>query len=147
VAPQRSNPLLALRHHGYPFGTYNPFLGDGRGFLDGQLRDRRGDLQDLGSKGSAATPWSRGGDGRFTLKGGVREVIASEALQRLVVTPHPPALRHLRAAAASAPAPGPEAIDQRDDWEPLRDWLERCGSSHSAESGCSALQPPQPGSV
>jgi hypothetical protein len=40
-----------------------------------------------------------------------------------------------------------DAIDQRDDWEPLRDWLERCGSSHSAESGCSALQPPQPGSV
>ncbi len=79
-------PLLALRYHGYQFGTYNPFLGDGRGFLYGQLRDRHGDLQDLGTKGSGTTPWSRGGDGRLTLKGGVREVIASEALHRLGVT-------------------------------------------------------------
>jgi serine/tyrosine/threonine adenylyltransferase len=79
-------PLLALRYYGYQFGTYNPFLGDGRGFLYGQLRDRHGALQDLGSKGSGTTPWSRGGDGRLTLKGGVREVIASEALHRLGVT-------------------------------------------------------------
>ncbi len=79
-------PLLALRYHGYQFGTYNPFLGDGRGFLYGQLRDVRGDLQDLGTKGSGTTPWSRGGDGRLTLKGGVREIIASEALHRLGVT-------------------------------------------------------------
>ncbi len=79
-------PLLALRYHGYQFGSYNPFLGDGRGFLYGQLRDRHGQLQDLGSKGSGTTPWSRGGDGRLTLKGGVREVIASEALHRLGVT-------------------------------------------------------------
>jgi uncharacterized protein YdiU (UPF0061 family) len=79
-------PLLALRYHGYQFGTYNPMLGDGRGFLYGQLRDRHGQLQDLGTKGSGTTPWSRGGDGRLTLKGGVREVIASEALHRLGVT-------------------------------------------------------------
>ena len=79
-------PLLALRYHGYQFDTYNPFLGDGRGFLYGQLRDRHGQLQDLGSKGSGTTPWSRGGDGRLTLKGGVREVIASEALHRLGVS-------------------------------------------------------------
>ena len=79
------SPLLALRYHGYQFGTYNPFLGDGRGFLYGQLRDRHGQLQDLGTKGSGTTPWSRGGDGRLTLKGGVREVIASEALHRLGV--------------------------------------------------------------
>ena len=79
-------PLLALRYHGYQFGSYNPLLGDGRGFLYGQLRDRHGQLQDLGTKGSGTTPWSRGGDGRLTLKGGVREVIASEALQRLGVT-------------------------------------------------------------
>ncbi len=80
------NPLLALRYHGYQFGSYNPCLGDGRGFLYGQLRDRHGQLQDLGTKGSGTTPWSRGGDGRLTLKGGVREVIASEALHRLGVS-------------------------------------------------------------
>ncbi|MDP6197338.1 MAG: protein adenylyltransferase SelO family protein, partial [Prochlorococcaceae cyanobacterium ETNP18_MAG_17] len=79
-------PLLALRYHGYQFGTYNPALGDGRGFLYGQVRDRYGQLQDLGTKGSGTTPWSRGGDGRLTLKGGVREIIASEALHRLGVT-------------------------------------------------------------
>ena len=79
-------PLLALRYHGHQFGTYNPFLGDGRGFLYGQLRDRHGALQDLGTKGSGTTPWSRGGDGRLTLKGGVREIIASEALHHLGVT-------------------------------------------------------------
>lgn len=79
-------PLLALRYHGHQFGTYNPLLGDGRGFLYGQLRDRHGQLQDLGTKGSGTTPWSRGGDGRLTLKGGVREVIAAEALHRLGVT-------------------------------------------------------------
>jgi uncharacterized protein YdiU (UPF0061 family) len=79
-------PLLALRYHGTQFGTYNPFLGDGRGFLYGQLRDIRGDLQDLGSKGSGTTPWSRGGDGRLTLTGGVREIIAAEALHRLGVS-------------------------------------------------------------
>ena len=79
-------PLLALRYHGYQFGEYNPQLGDGRGFLYGQLRDRHGALQDLGTKGSGTTPWSRGGDGRLTLKGGVRELIASEALHRLGVS-------------------------------------------------------------
>lgn len=79
-------PLLALRYHGYQFGVYNPQLGDGRGFLYGQVRDRHGRLQDLGAKGSGQTPWSRGGDGRLTLKGGVREVIAAEALHRLGVT-------------------------------------------------------------
>ena len=80
------HPLLALRYHGYQFGVYNPQLGDGRGFLYGQVRDRHGRLQDLGTKGSGQTPWSRGGDGRLTLKGGVREVLAAEALHRLGVT-------------------------------------------------------------
>ena len=71
-------PLLALRYHGYQFGTYNSQLRDGRGFLYGQLHDRTGRLQDLGSKGSGTTPWSRGGDGRLTLKGGVRELIVNQ---------------------------------------------------------------------
>ena len=83
---QGRSPFLALRYHGHQFGTYNPLLGDGRGFLYGQLRDRQGVLQDLGTKGSGTTPWSRGGDGRLTLRGGVRELMASEALHRLGVT-------------------------------------------------------------
>jgi serine/tyrosine/threonine adenylyltransferase len=78
-------PLLALRYHGYQFGEYNPFLGDGRGFLHGQVRGTDGELYDLGTKGSGTTPYSRGGDGRLTLKGGVREVLAAEALHYLGV--------------------------------------------------------------
>ena len=77
--------LLALRYHGYQFGEYNPFLGDGRGFLYGQVRGTDGNLYDLGTKGSGRTPYSRTADGRLTLKGGVREVLAAEALHHLGV--------------------------------------------------------------
>jgi len=62
---------LAMRYHGHQFQVYNPDLGDGRGFLFAQMRDRHGRLLDLGTKGSGQTPWSRAGDGRLTLKGGV----------------------------------------------------------------------------
>lgn len=79
------SPLLAMRYHGYQFGEYNARLGDGRGFLYGQVRGRDGELYDFGTKGSGTTPYSRGGDGRLTLKGGVREVLASEMLHRLGV--------------------------------------------------------------
>jgi len=76
---------LALRYHGHQFRVYNPDIGDGRGFLFAQLRDDRDRLMDLGTKGSGQTPWSRFGDGRLTLKGGVREVLATEMLEALGV--------------------------------------------------------------
>ncbi len=77
---------LALRYHGHQFRHYNPDLGDGRGFLFAQCHDlASGRLLDLGTKGSGRTPWSRGGDGRLTLKGGVREVLATSMLQALGV--------------------------------------------------------------
>jgi uncharacterized protein YdiU (UPF0061 family) len=76
---------LALRYHGHQFDVYNPALGDGRGFLFAQLEDDASRLLDLGTKGSGTTPWSRGGDGRLTLKGGVREVLATEMLEALGV--------------------------------------------------------------
>jgi uncharacterized protein YdiU (UPF0061 family) len=38
---------------------------------------------DLGTKGSGTTPWSRSGDGRLTLKGAVREILATEMLEAL----------------------------------------------------------------
>lgn len=82
---QGRDSFLALRYHGYQFGEYNPFLGDGRGFLYGQVRGIDGELYDFGTKGSGTTPYSRGGDGRLTLKGGVREVLAAEMLHRLGV--------------------------------------------------------------
>jgi serine/tyrosine/threonine adenylyltransferase len=82
---QGRRPLLALCYHGYQFGSYNPRLGDGRGFLYGQVRGTDGELYDFGTKGSGTTPYSRTADGRLTLKGGVREVLASEALHALGV--------------------------------------------------------------
>jgi uncharacterized protein YdiU (UPF0061 family) len=83
--PDNLEQPLALRYHGHQFRAYNPDLGDGRGFTFAQLRDRDGRLLDLGTKGSGQTPWSRFGDGRLTLKGGVREVLASEMLEALGV--------------------------------------------------------------
>ena len=76
---------LALRYHGHQFRVYNPEIGDGRGFLFAQLRDGAGRLLDLGTKGSGRTPWSREGDGRLTLKGAVREILATEMLEALGV--------------------------------------------------------------
>ena len=76
---------LALRYHGHQFRVYNPEIGDGRGFLLAQMTDDRGRLMDLGTKGSGQTPWSRFGDGRLTLKGGVREILATEMLEALGV--------------------------------------------------------------
>jgi uncharacterized protein YdiU (UPF0061 family) len=76
---------LALRYHGHQFRVYNPDIGDGRGFLFAQLRGRDGRLLDFGTKGSGLTPYSRTADGRLTLKGGMREVLATEMLEALGV--------------------------------------------------------------
>ncbi|MBB3891401.1 uncharacterized protein YdiU (UPF0061 family) [Phenylobacterium haematophilum] len=77
---------LAMRYHGHQFRAYNPDLGDGRGFTFAQLREAgTGRLLELGTKGSGQTPWSRAGDGRLTLKGGVREVLATAMLEALGV--------------------------------------------------------------
>jgi serine/tyrosine/threonine adenylyltransferase len=81
--PDTLQTPLALRYHGHQFRSYNPDLGDGRGFLFAQLLDDRGRLMDLGTKGSGTTPWSRSGDGRLTLKGAVREILATEMLEAL----------------------------------------------------------------
>ena len=84
--PDNQPQPLAMRYHGHQFGSYNPQLGDGRGFLFAQMREAgSGRLLDLGTKGSGKTPWSRTADGRLTLKGGVREVLATEMLEALGV--------------------------------------------------------------
>ena len=84
--PDNQPQPLAMRYHGHQFRSYNPDLGDGRGFLFAQLREAgTGRLLDLATKGSGTTPWSRGADGRLTLKGGVREVLAAAMLEALGV--------------------------------------------------------------
>ena len=94
--PGQPGPV-AMRYHGHQFRTYNPEIGDGRGFLAAQMREVTDGAQaasdsalssrllDLGTKGSGQTPWSRHADGRLTLKGGVREVLAASMLDSLGV--------------------------------------------------------------
>lgn len=84
--PDNQPGPLAMRYHGHQFRSYNPDLGDGRGFLFAQQREAgSGRLLDLATKGSGRTPWSRNGDGRLTLKGGVREILAANMLEALGV--------------------------------------------------------------
>jgi serine/tyrosine/threonine adenylyltransferase len=113
---------LAMRYHGHQFQTYNPDLGDGRGFLFAQLRERgTGRLLDLATKGSGQTPWSRTADGRLTLKGGVREVLAAAMLEALGV----PTSR-----AFSLVETG-EALERNDEPSPTRGAvLTRLSHSH-----------------
>jgi len=89
IAGSFASPL-ALRYHGHQFGGYNPELGDGRGFLFAQFYEQDSNrLVDLGTKGSGKTPYSRTADGRLTLKGAVREILATEMLDaRAVPTSH-----------------------------------------------------------
>ncbi len=101
---------LALRYHGHQFRAYNPDLGDGRGFLFAQCDDDRGRLMDLGTKGSGTTPWSRAGDGRLTLKGAVREVLATEMLAALGVD-----TSHTLSVIETG-----EALDRGDEPSPTR---------------------------
>ena len=101
---------LALRYHGHQFRVYNPDIGDGRGFTFAQLRDDRDRLMDLGTKGSGQTPWSRFGDGRLTLKGGVREILATEMLEALGV----PTSRTLSLIETG------EALERGDEPSPTR---------------------------
>jgi len=120
--PNNQPEPLAMRYHGHQFRSYNPDLGDGRGFLYAQLRERGSDrLLDLATKGSGRTPWSRGGDGRLTLKGGVREVLAAEMLEALGV----PTSR-----AFSLIETG-EGLERGDEPSPTRSAvLTRLGHSH-----------------
>ena len=112
---------LALRYHGHQFRQYNPDIGDGRGFTFAQLRDRTGRLMDLGTKGSGQTPYSRFGDGRLTLKGGMREVLATEQLEALGV----PTSRTLSLIETG------EALERGDEPSPTRSAvLVRLSHSH-----------------
>jgi uncharacterized protein YdiU (UPF0061 family) len=121
LAGNQAQPL-AMRYHGHQFRTYNPDLGDGRGFLFAQLREAgSGRLLDLGTKGSGRTPWSRGGDGRLTLKGGVREVLATAMLEALGV----PTSRSFSLIETG------EALERNDEPSPTRGAvLTRLSHSH-----------------
>ena len=77
-----TNSNLAMKYHGHQFRVYNPEIGDGRGFTIAQFY-KNNKLFDLGTKGSGKTIYSRSGDGRLTLKGGIREVLCSSYLEAM----------------------------------------------------------------
>ncbi|MCY3985989.1 MAG: YdiU family protein [Candidatus Dadabacteria bacterium] len=74
---------LAMYYAGWQFGVYNPHLGDGRALLLGQIVDGSGRGWDLHLKGCGASRFSRGFDGRATLRSCIREYLGSEALHHL----------------------------------------------------------------
>lgn len=112
-----ANPL-AQKYVGHQFGVYNPDLGDGRGLLLGQWRDKSDQEWDFHLKGAGRTPYSRRGDGRAVLRSTIREYLASEALYGLGV----PTTRGLVIATSDEPV-------QREIIEP-RATLIRVSHSH-----------------
>lgn len=77
------NPPVALAYSGHQFGNWVPLLGDGRALMLGQLSTRARQSIDVQLKGSGATRYSRGGDGRATLGSVLREYLVSEAMAAL----------------------------------------------------------------
>ncbi len=75
---------VAMAYAGHQFGHRVPLLGDGRAHMLGQLNTAAG-LIDVQLKGSGHTRFSRGGDGRATLKSVLREYLISEAMAGLSI--------------------------------------------------------------
>ncbi|MGI9291365.1 MAG: protein adenylyltransferase SelO [Gammaproteobacteria bacterium] len=81
-AVNHDNPPIAMAYVGHQFGHRAPMLGDGRAHMLGQMQTAHGNI-DIQLKGSGATAFSRGGDGRATLASVLREHIVSEAMAGL----------------------------------------------------------------
>lgn len=92
--PPGAEPL-AMAYAGHQFGGFSPQLGDGRALLVGEVIDRAGRRQDIHLKGSGATPFSRGGDGKAALGPVLREYVLGEAMHALGI----PTTRALAAVA------------------------------------------------
>jgi len=92
--PADARPV-ALAYAGHQFGHFVPQLGDGRALLLGEREGPDGRRHDLQLKGSGATVFSRGGDGRAALGPVLREYLVSEAMAALGV----PTTRALAAVA------------------------------------------------
>ncbi|MCH7413823.1 YdiU family protein [Belliella sp. R4-6] len=84
VLPENSKPL-AQAYAGHQFGNFT-ILGDGRAILIGEQLTNSQKLFDIQLKGSGRTPYSRGGDGRATLKSMLREYLISEAMYHLGIS-------------------------------------------------------------
>jgi uncharacterized protein YdiU (UPF0061 family) len=92
--PSGAEPI-AMAYSGHQFGHFNPYLGDGRALLLGELTTADGRVQEIHLKGSGPTRFSRNGDGRAALGPVLREYLVSEAMAKLGV----PTTRALAAVA------------------------------------------------
>jgi len=84
VTPEGATPA-AQAYAGHQFGGFSPSLGDGRAVLLGELLDVGGARRDLHLKGSGATPFARGGDGKAVVGPMLREYVIGEAMHALGV--------------------------------------------------------------
>lgn len=82
--PEDFDPL-AMAYAGHQFGVWAGQLGDGRGLLLAQVKDKAGRLCDLHLKGAGKTPYSRHGDGRAVIRSTLREYLGGHALACLGV--------------------------------------------------------------
>src|SRR5688572_3819485 len=96
--PKGAQPL-AQAYAGHQFGGFVPQLGDGRALLLGEVIDRNGRRRDIAFKGSGATPFSRGGDGKAAVGPVLREYLIGEAMHALGI----PTTRALAVAATGEP--------------------------------------------
>ena len=96
--PAGANPI-AQAYAGHQFGGFSPQLGDGRAMMLGEIIDSRGVRRDIQLKGSGATVFSRGGDGKASVGPVLREYVISEAMAALGV----PTTRMLAAVATGEP--------------------------------------------
>lgn len=74
---------VAMAYAGHQFGGFSPTLGDGRACLLGEWVVPSGQRVDLHLKGSGATAFSRGGDGKASLGPILREHLMGEAMHAL----------------------------------------------------------------
>ena len=81
-APSDDLKPFAQAYAGHQFGNFTK-LGDGRAIVLGEHLTSRQQRFDIQLKGSGRTPYSRGGDGKATLRAMLREYLMSEAMYHL----------------------------------------------------------------
>ena len=79
---QKNSRFFAQAYAGHQFGHFTK-LGDGRAIIIGEHLTENKQRFDIQLKGSGRTPYSRGGDGKATLKAMLREYLISEAIHYL----------------------------------------------------------------
>ncbi len=74
---------IATRYAGHQFGHWAGQLGDGRAISLGEIITAKNERQEVQTKGSGLTPFSRMGDGKAVIRSSVREYLCSEAMAGL----------------------------------------------------------------